>query len=149
MIPLKLKKHRKKICTIIKPVCSTSLCVEFSSNLLLAASMYKKTNKMAMCNSQFFLMQCLKITHKSETSDTKNSQVIFSSRLDSLSFLLFTIHWKSAQLRKLLLVFVTNELLCQLIVMWRLHLFLHHARSSHRLEQPATDDDSDITQHTN
>jgi hypothetical protein len=25
-----------------------------------------------------------------------------------------------------------------------LHLFLHHARSSNRLEQPATDDDADI-----
>jgi len=60
------------------------MCMEFSSNHLLAAFAYKKTNKMAMCNSQFSIMQCLKITHTNETSDTKNSQVIFFSRLDSL-----------------------------------------------------------------
>jgi len=35
-------------------------------------------------------MQCLKITHTNETSDTKNSQVIFSSRLDSLIFPIYS-----------------------------------------------------------
>jgi hypothetical protein len=35
--------------------------------------------------------------------NTKNSQVIFSSRLESLSFLLFTTYWKSTDLYKLLL----------------------------------------------
>lgn len=66
--------------------------VEFSSNLLLAAFAYKKTNKMTMCNSQFSIMQCLKTTHTNETSDTKNSQVIlfFKTRFTNFSYLQYT-----------------------------------------------------------